>query len=87
MVIPPVMRLRLPECIPDYTWYVGQGHLGSLAGAPVAEFHDAVGEPPADHHRAGYSDQSALTRAMRRATGLTPAAYRRQQQESQPNNR
>lgn len=38
-------------------------------------------------HRAGYSDQSALTRAMRRATGLTPAAYRRQQQESQPNNR
>lgn len=27
--------------------------------------------------RAGYSDQSALTRAMRRATGLTPAAYRR----------
>jgi AraC-like DNA-binding protein len=28
--------------------------------------------------RAGYSDQNALTRAMRRATGLTPAAYRRQ---------
>ncbi len=27
--------------------------------------------------RVGYSDQSALTRAMRRATGLTPAAYRR----------
>ena len=27
--------------------------------------------------RTGYSDQSALTRAMRRATGLTPAAYRR----------
>lgn len=38
-------------------------------------------------HRAGYSDQSALTRAMRRATGLTPAAYRRQQQELRPNNR
>ncbi|WP_449232046.1 AraC family transcriptional regulator [Azospirillum doebereinerae] len=29
-------------------------------------------------YRAGYADQSALTRAMRRATGLTPAAYRRQ---------
>lgn len=26
---------------------------------------------------AGYSDQTALTRAMRRATGLTPAAYRK----------
>lgn len=29
-------------------------------------------------YRFGYSDQSALTRAMRKATGLTPAAYRRQ---------
>jgi AraC-like DNA-binding protein len=28
--------------------------------------------------RAGYSDQSSLTRAMRRTTGLTPAAYRNQ---------
>lgn len=28
--------------------------------------------------RAGYSDQSALTRAMRRTTGMTPAAYRRE---------
>lgn len=28
--------------------------------------------------RMGYADQSALTRAMRKATGLTPAAYRRQ---------
>ncbi|MDQ1077619.1 helix-turn-helix transcriptional regulator [Pseudoroseomonas cervicalis] len=35
-------------------------------------------------HRGGYADQSALTRAMRRATGLTPAAYRRQAQESGP---
>ena len=26
---------------------------------------------------AGYSDQTALTRALRRATGLTPAAYRK----------
>lgn len=33
-------------------------------------------------HRAGYADQSAFTRAMRRATGLTPAAYRRQHRET-----
>lgn len=33
-------------------------------------------------HRGGYSDQSALTRAMRKATGLSPAAYRRHAQES-----
>jgi len=31
--------------------------------------------------RGGYADQSAFTRAMRRATGLTPAAYRRQARE------
>lgn len=31
--------------------------------------------------RAGYSEQSALTRAMRRATGMTPAAYRKQQRQ------
>lgn len=35
---------------------------------------------------AGYADQSALTRAMRRATGLTPAAYRRQNRETRPRN-
>lgn len=33
-------------------------------------------------YRFGYSDQSALTRALRRATGLPPAAYRRQMQEA-----
>ena len=33
-------------------------------------------------YRAGFADQSALTRALRRATGLTPAAYRRQAQAS-----
>lgn len=33
-------------------------------------------------HRSGYGDQSALTRAMRDATGQTPAAYRRAAQES-----
>ncbi len=32
-------------------------------------------------YRFGYSDQSALTRAMRKATGLAPAAYRRQMQD------
>lgn len=31
--------------------------------------------------RLGYSDQSALTRAMRRLAGVTPAAYRKEQQE------
>jgi AraC-like DNA-binding protein len=31
--------------------------------------------------RAGFSEQSALTRAMRKATGLTPAAYRRERRE------
>jgi len=30
--------------------------------------------------RVGYSDQSALTRAMQRATNMTPAAYRKQQE-------
>lgn len=38
-------------------------------------------------YRGGYADQSALTRAMRKATGLTPAAYRRQRQESRPKER
>lgn len=33
---------------------------------------------------AGYADQSALTRAMRDAMGITPAAYRRQQRETGP---
>lgn len=32
-------------------------------------------------YRAGYADQSALTRAMRRADGTTPAAWRRQVRE------
>lgn len=36
---------------------------------------------------AGYADQSALTRAMRRITGVTPGAYRRQQQELGAKNR
>lgn len=31
--------------------------------------------------RVGYSDQSALTRAMRRTCGLTPAAYRKQHRQ------
>lgn len=32
--------------------------------------------------RAGYSDQSALTRAMRASRGVTPAAYRRQARDA-----
>jgi AraC-like DNA-binding protein len=31
--------------------------------------------------RAGFGDQSALTRALRDATGMTPAAYRRERRE------
>ena len=38
-------------------------------------------------YRAGYADQSALTRAMRAVTGLTPAAYRLRCQESETTNR
>lgn len=34
--------------------------------------------------RAGFADQSALTRAMRNGLGQTPAAYRRQAQENLP---
>lgn len=33
-------------------------------------------------YRAGYADQSALTRAVRKATGLTPSAYRRRARDS-----
>jgi AraC-like DNA-binding protein len=33
--------------------------------------------------RAGFSEQSALTRALRKATGMTPAAYRRQHRSTQ----
>jgi AraC-like DNA-binding protein len=32
--------------------------------------------------RAGFSEQSALTRALRKASGMTPAAYRRQHRQS-----
>jgi AraC-like DNA-binding protein len=32
--------------------------------------------------RSGFSEQSALTRALRKATGMTPAAYRRRHRES-----
>jgi AraC-like DNA-binding protein len=37
--------------------------------------------------RAGFSEQSALTRALRKATGMTPAAYRREQRLSGLENR
>jgi AraC-like DNA-binding protein len=32
--------------------------------------------------RAGFSEQSALTRALRKASGMTPAAYRRQHRQA-----
>jgi AraC-like DNA-binding protein len=38
-------------------------------------------------YRGRYADQSALTRAMRKATGLTPAAFRQLSQESGPKER
>jgi AraC-like DNA-binding protein len=37
--------------------------------------------------RAGFSEQSALTRAMRKASGMTPAAYRRQHRPAGLENR
>ncbi|SMH59313.1 AraC family transcriptional regulator [Azospirillum agricola] len=49
----------------------------ALSDHPIAEIA----------YRAGYADQSALTRAMRQSTGLTPAAYRRQRRESRHKNR
>lgn len=42
-------------------------HLLAHTDLPIAELA----------YRAGYADQSALTRAMRKATGLTPATFRR----------
>ncbi len=47
----------------------------TASDAPVAELAQ----------RAGYADQSALTRAMRRLTGLTPAAYRKRKRLEQKN--
>ena len=35
-------------------------------------------------YRCGYSDQAALTRALRKATGETPAAFRRRTRELRP---
>lgn len=53
--------------------------------ARVCEWLAASAAPVAELAlRAGFSDQSALTRAMRRSLGVTPAAYRRQRQENQP---
>jgi AraC-like DNA-binding protein len=37
--------------------------------------------------RAGFSEQSALTRALRKATGMTPAAYRREHRPAGLENR
>lgn len=65
-----------------------QAWLAELRLRRVQEWLAHTAEPVAlIAQRAGYSDQSALTRAMRRATGMTPAAYRRHVQELQPKNR
>ena len=47
----------------------------AASDAPIAELAQ----------RAGYADQSALTRAMQRLTGLTPAAYRKRRRLEQKN--
>jgi AraC-like DNA-binding protein len=53
--------------------------------ARMCEWLAGTGDPIAELAlRAGFSDQSALTRAMRRTLGVTPADYRRQRQETGP---
>lgn len=57
--------------------------LGELRLKRVAEQLAQTDLPIAElAYRCGYADQSALTRAMKRATGLTPAAYRRRSRET-----
>lgn len=57
-----------------------QGWLAGLRLARVQHWLTATDLSVAEiAYRAGYADQSALTRALRRQTGLTPAAYRRQE--------
>jgi transcriptional regulator GlxA family with amidase domain len=61
------------------------GWLLELRLARVREWLARTDRPIADLALcAGFSDQSALTRAMRNATGTTPAAYRRQARENRP---
>jgi AraC-like DNA-binding protein len=61
------------------------GWLLELRLARVREWLARTERPIADLALcAGFSDQSALTRAMRNATGMTPAAYRRQSRENRP---
>jgi AraC-like DNA-binding protein len=56
--------------------------LGELRLKRVAEQLAQTDLPIAElAYRGGYADQSALTRAMKRATGLTPGAYRRRCRE------
>lgn len=57
-----------------------QGWLSGLRLARVQHWLVTTDLPLAEiAYRAGYADQSALTRALRRQTGQTPAAYRRQE--------
>ena len=59
---------RLPAVLPVGGSAIEHGpHLPYDTDRPIAELALA----------AGYADQNALTRAMRRATGSTPAAIRR----------
>lgn len=60
-----------------------QEWLTSLRIGKVLQWLESTDLPVAELAlKAGYSDQAALTRAMRRVTGRTPAAYRRGQRES-----
>jgi AraC-like DNA-binding protein len=57
--------------------------LSNLRLSRVCQWLATTDLPIADlAYRSGYADQSALTRAMRKATGLTPAAYRRRARET-----
>jgi AraC-like DNA-binding protein len=62
------------------------GWLFGLRMARVREWLAQTDEPiAAIALRAGFGDQSALTRALKKAVGQTPAEYRRQHRQAQEN--
>ncbi|WP_159998504.1 AraC family transcriptional regulator [Roseomonas sp. 18066] len=62
-----------------------RAHLAALRLGHVQRWLAEGSAPIAElAYRGGYADQSALTRAMRKATGLTPAAFRKRAQDSGP---